>query len=141
MQPLNILVIGAGKLGRESGQRFVAAGYKLTIIEKNHDSAVKAQELFGGSLIQGDGCDPKILERGGISRAAVILAATGDDEDNIIIAELAHRVFDVPFVMARVNRPENQWLFTKARGVDYAFCPVCVAADLIQTAMEKQLKA
>jgi trk system potassium uptake protein TrkA len=141
MQPINILIVGAGKLGRESGQRFLEAGHKVTMIEIEQEAVSKALEIFGSNVLLGDGCDPKILERSGISRAGVIIAATGDDEDNIIIAELAHRVFSVPYVMARINRPENRWLFTPARGVDYAFCPVCLVTDIIKEQMEKQVTA
>jgi trk system potassium uptake protein TrkA len=68
----------------------------------------------------------------------VIIAATGDDEDNLIIAELAHHVFEVQYVITRVNRPENQWLFTAHRGVDTAFCPVTMMADFIKTEIDKQ---
>jgi trk system potassium uptake protein TrkA len=132
MQPLSILVIGAGKLGRESGQRLVDVGHHLTFVEKDHQAAKNAQEIFGDRVIQGDGCDPKVLERAGIARAQVIIAATGDDEDNLIIAELAHHIFGVQYVLTRVNRPENQWLFKSHRGVDTAFCPVTMVADFIK---------
>ena len=68
----------------------------------------------------------------------VIIAATGDDEDNLIIAELAHHIFGVQTVMTRVNRPENQWLFTAHRGVDLAFCPVVMTADFIKAELDKK---
>jgi trk system potassium uptake protein TrkA len=132
MQPLSILIIGAGKLGRESGQRLINDGHRVTIIEKDHQAAENAQEIFGDRVVQGDGCDPKVLERVGVARMQVIIAVTGDDEDNLIIAELARHVFGVSYVLTRVNRPENQWLFTSQRGVDTAFCPTSMAADLIK---------
>ena len=138
MQPLSILVIGAGKLGRESGQRLIDVGHRLTFIEKDHQAASNAQEIFGDRVIQGDGCDPKVLEQAGIARVQVIIAATGDDEDNLIIAELGHHVFGVQCVLTRVNRPENQWLFTAHRGVDTAFCPVTMTADFIKGEIDKQ---
>jgi trk system potassium uptake protein TrkA len=138
MQPLSIFIIGAGKLGRESGQRLIDGGHSLTFIEKDHQAAESAQEIFGDRVIQGDGCDPKVLERAGIVRAQVVIAATGDDEDNLIVAELAHHVFGVQYVLTRVNRPENQWLFTSHRGVDTAFCPVSMTADFIKGEIEKQ---
>ena len=138
MQPLSILIIGAGKLGRESGQRLKDAGHRLTFVEKDHQLAEKAKELFGERVFAGDGCDPKVLEHAGIGSAQVIIAATGDDEDNLIIAELAHHVFEVQYVITRVNRPENQWLFTAHRGVDTAFCPVTMMADFIKTEIDKQ---
>ena len=138
MQPLSILIIGAGKVGRESGQRLIDAGHRLTFVEKDHQLAQNAREIFGDRVFSGDGCDPKILEQAGINTAQVIIAATGDDEDNLIIAELAHHIYGVQSVLTRVNRPENQWLFTTHRGVDSAFCPVTMAADFIKAEIDKQ---
>jgi trk system potassium uptake protein len=140
MTPLSILIIGAGKLGRETGQRLTDAGHKLTFVEKEHESAAKAKEIFGDRVFFGDGCDPKVLERAGVSNIQVIIAATGDDEDNLIIAELAHHIFNIPCVLTRVNRPENQWLFTAHRGVDTAFCPVATTADFIKAEIDKHAK-
>ena len=138
MQPLSILIIGAGKLGRESGQRLMDAGHHLTFVEKDHQLAENAKEIFGDRVILGDGCDPKVLEQAGIARTQIIIAATGEDEDNLIIAELAHHIFGVQCVLTRVNRPENQWLFTAHRGVDTAFCPISMTADFIKGEIEKQ---
>jgi trk system potassium uptake protein TrkA len=81
-----------------------------------------------------------VLERAGVSNIQVIIAATGDDEDNLIIAELAHHIFNIPCVLTRVNRPENQWLFTAHRGVDTAFCPVAMSADFIKAEIDKHAK-
>lgn len=140
MQPLSILIIGAGKLGRESGRQLLNDGHHVTIIEKDHQTAGNAQEIFGDKVVQGDGCDPKVLERAGIARMQIIIAVTGDDEDNLIIAELARHVFGVQYVLTRVNRPENQWLFTSHRGVDTAFCPVSMAADFIKNEINNKAK-
>jgi len=140
MSQLSILIVGAGKLGRETGLRLSDAGHKLTFVENDHESAAKAKEIFGDHVIFGDGCDPKVLERALISNMQVIVAATGDDEDNLIIAELAHHIFNVPCVLTRVNRPENQWLFTAHRGVDTAFCPVATTADFIKAEIDKHTK-
>ncbi len=128
----NILIVGAGKLGRESTSRLLEADNNVTLIEQDHEAAKNAQDIFGERVIQGDGCDPQVLERAGISRAQIVIAATGDDEDNLVIAELARRVFGVPYVLTRVNRPDNEWLFTPQRGVDFTFCPVTIVTDIIK---------
>ena len=138
MQPLTILIVGTGKVGRETGRRLTADGHRLTFIEKEHETALEAKAIFGDKVITGDGCDPKVLEQAGITTMQVIIAATGDDEDNLIIAELAHHIFGVQTVMTRVNRPENQWLFTAHRGVDLAFCPVVMTADFIKAELDKK---
>jgi trk system potassium uptake protein TrkA len=137
MQPLAILIVGTGKLGRETGKRLMAEGHRLTFIEKDHDTGQDAKAIFGDKVIIGDGCDPKVLEQAGITTMNVIIAATGDDEDNLIIAELAHHIFGVQKVITRVNRPENQWLFTAHRGVDVSFSPVSMSADFIKAELDK----
>jgi trk system potassium uptake protein len=139
MKSLVILIIGAGKLGRESTRQLIDAGHNVTLVEKDHEAAKNATAIFGNCVIQGDGCDPKVLERAGIARAQVVVTATGDDEDNLIVAELAHRVFGVTCVLARVNRPENQWLFTPQRGVDFAFCPVLIVTELIRHEIDSKM--
>jgi len=63
-------------------------------------------------VVLGDACEPLLLEKAGILRADVVVAATSDDEDNLVIALLAHKEFEVPRVVARVNDPRNSWLFT-----------------------------
>ncbi len=132
MQSLRILIVGAGKLGRESAQRLINAGHSVTLIEKDYHTAQDAKDTFGEQVIQGDGCDPKVLEHAGIARTQAVIALTGDDEDNLIVAELARRVFRVPHVLARVNHPDNEWLFTPQRGVDIAFSPASIVSDLIK---------
>jgi len=138
MQSLCILIVGAGKLGRESAQRLINAGHRVTLIEKDPHTAEDAREIFGEQVIQGDGCDPKVLERAGVARTQAVIALTGDDEDNLIVAELARRVFSVTHVLARVNRPDNEWLFTAKRGVDVAFSPASVVTDLIKREIDRK---
>jgi trk system potassium uptake protein TrkA len=138
MQPLAILIIGAGKLGRESARQLINAGHSVTLVEKDPQVFRDASDIFGSRIMQGDGCDPKVLERARIARVQAIVAATGDDEDNLVVAELAHRIYDVPLVLARVNRPDNQWLFTPQRGVDIVFCPACMIAELIRQEVDRK---
>jgi trk system potassium uptake protein TrkA len=138
MQPLAILIIGAGKLGRECARQLIDAGHNVTVIEKDHQVFRDASDIFGSRIMQGDGCDPKVLEQAGIARTQAIVTVTGDDEDNLVVAELARRIYDVPLVLARVNRPDNRWLFTPQRGVDIAFCPACVVTELIKQEIDRK---
>ena len=86
--------------------------------EKNETFARRsAEELDNVLVIAGDGCDPARLEDAGINRAQVVTAVTGDDEDNLIICQLARDTFGVPRVIARVNNPRNEITFQKL-GID-----------------------
>ena len=138
MQPLSILIIGAGKLGQESARQLIEAGHKVTLIEKDPRVAQDARDIFGHRVIEGDGCDPKVLETAKIAHAEALVTVTGDDEDNVVVAELARRVYDVALVLARINRPDNGWLFTPQRGVDIAFCPACIVTELIKREIERK---
>ena len=68
----------------------------------------------------------------------VVIAATGDDEDNLIVSGLAHQAFGVPHVLARVNRPENRWLLTPQLGVGAAFCLALVLVDLVKQGIDNK---
>jgi trk system potassium uptake protein TrkA len=132
MQALAILIVGAGKLGRECATQLIDSGHKVTLIEKDPHVAQDARSTFAKLIVEGDGCDPQVLEEAGIAQVQAVVAVTGDDEDNLVVAGLARRVFEVPLVLARVNRPDNNWLFTPQRGVDISFCPACVVTELIK---------
>lgn len=132
MKVLFILIVGAGKLGRECARQLIDAGNKVTLIEKDPRVAQEARSTFTDQVVEGDGCDPKVLEEAGIARVQAVITATGDDEDNLVIAQLARRVFDVSLILARVNRPDNRWFFTPQRGIDIAFCPACMVAEHIK---------
>jgi trk system potassium uptake protein len=78
------------------------------------------EELPGDVLLLGSGADPEILESAGIYKADVVAAVTGEDENNLVVTNLARFEFNVPRVIGRVNNPKNSWLFTTEMGVDVA---------------------
>jgi trk system potassium uptake protein TrkA len=84
--------------------------------------------------VPGDGCEPAILEESGALTADLLVAATGDDEDNLVIGLLAKRQFAIPRIIARVNHAENAWLFDDAWGVDVSFSADTPLISLIEEA-------
>lgn len=113
-----VLVVGGGKVGHSLARTLAAEGYNAALVEKEEDIAKKiAEDLEQVLVIAGDGCDPARLEDAGIARAQVVAAVTGDDEDNLIICQLARDTFGVPRVIARVNNPSNEITFKKL-GID-----------------------
>ncbi|MFH1576539.1 MAG: NAD-binding protein [Candidatus Margulisiibacteriota bacterium] len=113
-----VLVVGGGKVGHSLAKTLANKGYDSALVEKEEPIARKiAEELEQVLVIAGDGCDPARLEDAGIARAQVVAAVTGDDEDNLIICQLARDTFGVPRVIARVNNPSNEVTFKKL-GID-----------------------
>jgi trk system potassium uptake protein TrkA len=113
-----VLIVGGGKVGESLAGGLSLTGYDVALVEKNDSFARRiAENLDKVLVINGDGCDPARLEDAGITRAQVVTAVTGDDEDNLIICQLARDTFGVPRVIARVNNPRNEETFQKL-GID-----------------------
>jgi trk system potassium uptake protein TrkA len=83
----------------------------------------------------GDACEPRILEEAQLPDADVVVAATGDDEDNLVTSLLAKQEFAVPRVLARVNHPGNEWLFNEQWGVDQAVSPPHMLTAMVEEAV------
>lgn len=113
-----IVVVGGGKVGYYLTKTLVNEGYEVLLIEKDPGKVATWSERFGAVLLQGDGCEVAILEKAGVARADVVIATTGDDEDNLVIAQLAQHAFNVPKVIARINNPKNEGIFRRL-GVQY----------------------
>lgn len=113
-----VLIVGGGKVGKSLAKALAISGYDIALVEKEEKISNKiAEDLDKVLVISGDGCDPARLEDAGIARAQVVTAVTGDDEDNLIICQLARDTFGVPRVIARVNNPSNEITFQKL-GID-----------------------
>lgn len=108
-----IVVIGGGKVGYYLTKTLVTEGYEVLLIEKNPVKVQTWSERFGAVLLQGDGCEVAVLEKAGVARADVVVATTGHDEDNLVIAQLAQHHFNVPKIVARVNNPKNEEIFRR----------------------------
>jgi trk system potassium uptake protein TrkA len=119
---MKVVVTGGGNIGRYLSLDLVDRGHQVTLVERD---ARVIESLAGCDLRMqlGDACAPDVLERAGLREADVVVAATGDDEDNLVISLLAKDEFAVPRVLARVNHPSNEWLFDEGWGVDVAVSP------------------
>jgi len=105
------VIAGGGKAGYSLGRLLHERGYEVAIIEQNRDRHRRLAQEFEHAVVLGDATEIFILERAGIGRADVVVAVTGDDEDNIIISQVAMHKYGVKKVIARVNNPENQEAF------------------------------
>jgi trk system potassium uptake protein len=107
-----ILIAGGGKIGANLTKSVLALGHEVTVIEQRRDRFELLEEDFEHRVQLGDATELFALERAGIARPPdLVVAVTGDDEDNIVICQLAREHYGVEKVIARVNDPRNQPLF------------------------------
>ncbi|HZC32458.1 MAG TPA: TrkA family potassium uptake protein [Candidatus Bathyarchaeia archaeon] len=117
-----VLVIGGGKVGYYLTKELIGSGHEVVLMEKDKERANQITDEIGSIVISHDGCEGKYLAEAGANRADIVAAVTGDDEDNLVICQMAKHHFDVPRTIARVNNPKNEALF-KHLGVDELISP------------------
>jgi trk system potassium uptake protein TrkA len=126
-----IIVVGGGKVGYYLAKELIEAGHELVILEKNAGRARQIADELGSIVLNRDGCEGKYLAEAGANRAAIICAVTGDDDDNLVVCQMAKHHFDVPRTIARVNNPRNEDLFHHL-GVDEIISPTRMALASIE---------
>ena len=130
---MRVVISGAGAVGRHLAGDLAKRGHQVTLIEQNPDVLETAKEWAPDVDHQiGDACEPWVLEKVQMNTADVVVAATGDDEDNLVTSLLAKQEFGVPRVLARVNHPSNEWLFTEQWGVDAAVSPPHILTAMVE---------
>ncbi|MDR1323480.1 MAG: NAD-binding protein [Candidatus Margulisbacteria bacterium] len=126
-----IVVIGVGNVGRQLAANLAKEKHSLVLLDRQPEVCARMAESFPGALVVcGDGCDPGILEQACLDRAEVVTALTGDDEDNIVICQLAKERFNVKRTVARVNDSRNAKTFA-ALGVDVPVDSGAIITSLI----------
>ena len=126
-----ILIIGAGKVGYFLAKRLCQGKHTVSIVDKDRLVCEEAAKELEALVVNGDGCDPKILEEAGIQRADVLAAVTGDDEDNLIICQLAKEKFNLQRTVGRVNNPDNEHTFSEL-GIDVPVDSTKIIAKIIE---------
>jgi trk system potassium uptake protein len=134
---MRVAIAGAGNVGRHLASDLNRRGHQVVLIEQEPSVMSRAQEDVPPEVtfILGDACEPWVLEKAEVTSADVVVAATGDDEDNLVISLLAKQEHGVPRVVARVNHPSNEWLFTEMWGVDVPMSPPHVLTALVEEAV------
>jgi len=126
-----IVIVGAGKVGYFLAKRLCLNKHTVSIVEKDKQLCEETAKELEALVVNGDGCDPHILEEAGIARADVIAAVTGDDEDNLIICQLAKEIFKIKRAVGRVNNPDNEHTFSEL-GVDVPVDSTKIIAKIIE---------
>jgi trk system potassium uptake protein TrkA len=126
-----LIVAGGGKVGYYLTKTLVNEGYEVLLIERDKRKVATYSERFGNVVMQGDACEAAVLDNAGASRANVVVAVTGDDEDNLVICQMAKKKFNVPRTIARVNNPKNEDIFRRL-GIDVTVSQTNVILSLIE---------
>ena len=135
---MRALIVGGGSVGRFIAAQLGSTGHDVVIL----DSSPAVVSRYGRTddpgvrWEEGDGCELGVLVRSGVETCDVIAAVTGDDEDNLVVSLLAKQEFGVPRVVARVNNPNNEWMFNEMWGVDVSVSTPHLITGLVQEAVD-----
>jgi trk system potassium uptake protein TrkA len=128
-----ILIVGAGKVGWNLARELIQKGNEVTVVESDPARYATVEEELEHAVQYGDGSELWVLERGGIERAEMVIAVTGDDEDNILICQVAREKYGVERVISRCNNPRNR-SSPRSRGASRPRSPRPPSAGLWPTA-------
>ena len=131
-----VVVVGAGKVGYHLTRLLLAEGHEVMLIEQDRSKVNTLSLEFHEAIMQGNGSTVEVLKEAGANRADVVVAATGNDEDNLVICQVVKLVFLRPRTIARVNNPRNEELFA-GLGVDASVS----GTKLINAIIEEQVNA
>ena len=107
------IITGGGKIGYYVARSLINQDYEVLLLEKDAASYRRLSADLGDVVMHGDACDPLVLQAAGIERADLLVAATGDDPDNLVTCQMAAHCFNRTRIIARINNPDNQELFEK----------------------------
>jgi trk system potassium uptake protein TrkA len=133
-EKLYIIIVGAGKVGWNLARELLEKDNEVTLIESNRERYLTVEQELEHNIQYGDASELWVLERAGISRADLVIAVTGDDEDNMLICQVAKEKYLVDRIIARVNNPRNREHF-ELLGIK----PVVSATDLILRLIEHEV--
>lgn len=116
-----VIIVGCSPFGAALANSLYSKGHKVVVLDKDRESFRYLPEKFGGSELEGDPTDPSVLKEAGIERAGMFIAATQDDNSNLLISQIASRIFQVNQVYARLDDTSRSRLIT-----DTPIKPICV---------------
>ncbi len=138
---MKVVIAGCGTHGKYAAMELCKSGHEVTVIDR--DFAIESMWSIANlndyalKVVIGDACSIKTLEEAACRETDVVLSATGDDEDNLVISLLAKQEFGVPRVIARVNHPDNEWMFNDHWGIDQCVSSPHLITALVEGAVTK----
>jgi trk system potassium uptake protein len=131
---MRVAIAGAGAVGRSIARELIGNGHHVLLIDKDPGS-IKPDRVANADWLLADSCELSSLEEARVDLCDVVIAATGDDKANLVTSLLAKTEFGVPRTVARVNHPNNEWLFTEAWGVDVNVSTPRIMSALVEEAV------
>lgn len=130
---MRVLIVGGGKVGSHLAEMLAGQNNEVSLVEVDEERCLLLRDELppAVNVICGDGDEPAVLEEAGIRAVGAVVAATGHDEDNLVVTLLGKQEYNVPFTIARINNPRNEWLFTDEFGVDTAVSSTTIMSDLL----------
>ena len=132
---MRVAIAGAGNVGLFIANDLAGTGHEVLLIEQNENVARRLTTDPEVEVVVADACEVTSLRAAGLEKCEVVVAATGDDEDNLVISLLAKQEFGVPRVIARVNHPKNEWMFNENWGVDLSVSTPQLITALVEEAV------
>lgn len=130
---MNAVIIGGGKVGSNLAKTLSASGDMVTVVEVDMEKCqTLAERLPGVTVICGDGDEPYVLDEANVRNADALVAATGHDEDNLVVCLLGKFEYQAPLTIARINNQDNAWLFNERFGVDVPVSNTAIMAEVLQ---------
>jgi trk system potassium uptake protein TrkA len=115
---LYIIIVGGGKVGFHLAKELVEANYEVLVIEEDPIQARAVADELGDIVLEGDGCEASVHEKAGTRRANMLLAVTGEDQDNLVACQVAKQLFNVERTVDRINNPKNEAFFRMLDEID-----------------------
>jgi len=131
---MRVAIAGAGAVGRSVARELIDNGHRVLLIDRD-PAALRPERVPDAEWLLADACELSSLEEAKLESCDVVIAATGDDKANLVTSLLAKTEFAVPRTVARVNHPNNEWLFSEAWGVDVNVSTPRIMSALVEEAV------
>lgn len=134
---MRVVIAGGGSVGTSIALDLIDRHHEVTLLEQVTATAERLRTMLPGvNVMAADACEYACLTAADMRNADVVIAATGDDEDNLVVSWLCKQEFGVPRVIARVNNARNEWLFNESWGVDVSVSTPALITSLVDEAVE-----
>jgi trk/ktr system potassium uptake protein len=131
---MRVAIAGAGSVGRSIAKELLGNGHEVLLIDKD-PRKIKVYNVPSAEWLLADACEISSLDGASLERCNAVIAATGDDKVNLVVSLLAKTEYGVPRVVARINHPNNEWLFNESWGVDVAVSTPRLLSALVEEAV------